>query len=627
MKGLRRKKSLAKNFFYYRSVLHIILKCFWKRFILPESRVFRNGTAFCLCAVLLAGSMLFQTTISQTNTENLIQDEVSVKLDTEHGAAEEGSEELPYVRITFTNLGDMALENLSAVTEEEEFQVKCLWEEDGEKIIEPENSLEVQVTLKSWGEPGVYKGTLRFEADRVEGEEIVIAIPFQLEIKARTLIEVTEEPKSSQTPEITPQLQVSESAITPVPTADTIELPENTPEADTVSAAPTPSSEVKSTPTVTKPPVSQQDEADSWEIEVTEVSGGYSEGDVYFGIGNLGLKFSLQTAKSAGLKGSYYYTVSDHTEEVKAVDGEAEIELQGPFSGEVTVYFKDKEGRTSAEWKRYCVLDHAAPAIAMDTVMDASGEERVKVVITEPSDVVSGIKQITTYVDGEDYGEYREDLYEVEQQNQWKSKTKSMFYLPLKGSEEHEYCVRVSDNSGNVSEKKIRAVMSSESDVISVIVPTQFSLRMNPYAEDNQVCSDLIPVINLSDFDITMQISSVDVQVNSDNAGAQKKDCDINLDISQCGMIVDSASALVPEEYQSKLLTLEKNQSTSSGLYSNKIDFLSNGISRQILPTVQYREKNVACIQLTGDLTEGSEELWRNGDLNVTIVYDFSKGK
>lgn len=624
MKGLRRKKSVAKSFFYYRSVLCIVLKCIWKRILLPESRTFRNGTAFCLCAVLFASSILFHTTISRTNTENLIQDEVSVKLDTEHGIADEESEELPYVLMTFTNLGDTTLQDLSTDTEEE-FQVECLWEEDGERTIEPEKSLAVRVALESWREPGVYKGTLKFEADRDEGEQIIITVPFQLEIKERTLIEITEEPVPSRTPEITSQPQVPESVITPAPAVGTTAPPENTPTSDTISN--TPPSEAKRTPAVTKVPDSQQDGAASWEIEVTEVSGGYSEGNIYFGSGNLGLKFSLETAKTTRLKGSFYYMIANHTEEVKAVDGEAEIELQGPFSGEITVYFKDKSGKISDEWKGYCVLDNAAPEITMNIVTDASGEERVKVVITEPSDAVSGIKQITTYVDEEDYAEYREDIYEVEQQNKWKAKTKSMFYLPLKGSEEHEYCVWVSDNSGNMSEKKIRAVRSSGTDIITVIVPTQFSLRMNPYAEDNQVCSDIIPVINLSDFDITMQISSVDIQVNSDNAGAQKKDCDINLDISQEGRMVDSASDLVPEEYQSKVLTLEKGQTTSSDLYSNKIDFMSNGISRQILPTVQYTGKNVACIQLTGNLSEGSEELWRNGDLNVTIVYDFSKRK
>lgn len=641
--GVKKKKRLYKRIPYYFSVLNIVLKCFWKHFIMPESRVFRNQAAVCLCFVLLISTVLCHATISRMSTEEFVRDDVSVTLDTEHSAVEEGSEELPYVLVSFTNKGDSALEKVSVRTVEKDFRLEFPWEKGEDKknmegdnetvvdegsILEPGQVMTARITAGKETKPGLYKGNLYFEAERENGEQIAFLVPFQLKIKESAEIQVTEVPAFSQTPEITEVPQVTETVFMPTSTAIPSAVPEGTPVS---SSTPVNGSAVGSTetpihtPQAVKPLASpKENQSKKWEINETGVSGGYSEDGIYFGADYLRLHFCVRESGTV-LKGAFYYTFAGRKEKVPTENGEAVIELKGSYSGEVTVYFQDLQGNHSALWNAYCVLDSAAPEIEMKKVSNSLGEERVKVVITEPSEVISGLKQISVYVNGEDYGENREDIQEEDLQNRWHAKKRSVFYLPLKGDGEQEYLVRTADASGNMAEKKLNAARSSPSDIISVVVPTEFSLRMNPYAKDQQIYSDMIPVINRSDFNIDMQISSIEVRVNSDNAGGQKKDCDMNLDILQDGVRIDSVLGLDPATYQSPVFSLEKDNRNLSSIGSKRIDFFRNGISKQILPTIPYSGKNVACIQLTGKLSEGSERLWRNGDLGVTVVFDFSK--
>lgn len=130
-------------------------------------------------------------------------------------------------------------------------------------------------------------------------------------------------------------------------------------------------------------------------------------------------------------------------------------------------------------------------------------------------------------------------------------------------------------------------------DIIRVDVPANACLLMNPAAEEGQITSSRLPLVNHSGFPLNVEVTRAVVDIRQ-NGGMLRKDCSLNIDVLR-----DDAVVLA-------------------------IRNLKEGVN-QIDTSFLLPPENPAYILFSGKLDEGTGHLWEDGDLHASVIFRFSK--
>lgn len=328
-------------------------------------------------------------------------------------------------------------------------------------------------------------------------------------------------------------------------------------------------------------------------------------------------------------------------ETISIADNIAMITLSAGTGDHLQMWYGDGETE-NLFLEAYLVIERQAPEISYKRITKEDGKQYAHVIIAESGDNLSGLMECQFMVDGEAYipeetvtsgmhampgGEEVPVRQEVD--------------IPLEGHETHEIQAEILDNAGN-SLLKTFSMKALPEGVTSVILPTSFRIAIRPYetGENEQIYSDDVVICNKSDFPVDVEVSSAEVEINhaapwgeivtkrvetngegnsdvldlAEGTEVPLKDCKINFKLRQMGK-------------ESLLLPLKEGMNETVASFS--LEAGQEGTNLQELMGKRYvdavNSPDYAIINICGDLSEGSGDLWRSEDLMVRLVFKFHR--
>lgn len=627
-------KWAGKSKFVYGITLFLlVVYCVFRRVFLDCSAHMRKRIAVVLVICLLLAASGVYNNFAYMDADADIQETVLELVSEEREiSVEEGYDKSPVCLLVLKNVGEISLNGLKVQTDpEKDFFVKM--PEDWTDVLDAGEEIQVQVGLEKEKKKGRYEVEIYVTADELE-EPVKEEIVFEVKQPESTN---TPDPTATATPEptVTPT-----PVVTAVPSQSVAPMVTEEPPVATepvVSATPEPvvTPLISPTPSVVSSAVPESTPTvghESVKLMLEEKTGVMTEGNMCFGNAELSLKFRIDAGTVRKGERLYYGTAGKYNF-VDVKNGVAQVRLQGPMADWVQFYCQDDRGQKSDSMKLFVVLEADVPQIEMKQQMTETGQTKLSVVLKETGTVKSGIVDVMCYCDQQEMlPEEKTGTEKIEKPGQmYDAVVERSFSLPVgEDDKEHNYRVHVKDRAGNVIEKtmNIKRTEDESDDIIAVTLPTSFKIHMNPYSEGNsQIYTDDIPIVNHSDFDLDVKISSVQVDVNQDNAGGEVKTCDIDMQIRENtgGIRLIPQPEQIEAEGSQTAFVLPANTDYGEGVKRSVIDFMPNGVSRQVLPVTSVATPNTAYIRFFGTVTPGTEHLWRDGDLNVTVVFDFEK--
>lgn len=279
-------------------------------------------------------------------------------------------------------------------------------------------------------------------------------------------------------------------------------------------------------------------------------------------------------------------------------DGLADVKLVFPkeFYGSILAKCEDEEGASSQVLSRVVLIDPTPPDITFTKDSVCTAPYSLWMEVQEQGHILSGIKQITCKVNGEDYKIENRMVQEHTMLNEELS-VPAKVAVPVMLSEAGQYTVEITaeDYAGNVTVQS-KEITVTEPELVSVYMPEQFTVHIDSrrLAGKEQIFSDDITLTNTSAFDVRVKIDEIALMIRDGNRESDiQKNCQIYL--------------IAPDTGQK--IPLEKG--TNTEVYAYRLPPGDSG--------------DVANLRLTGSLTEGSEELWQDSDIMVTIKLSFEK--
>ncbi len=197
----------------------------------------------------------------------------------------------------------------------------------------------------------------------------------------------------------------------------------------------------------------------------------------------------------------------------------------------------------------------------------------------------------------------------------------------------HNLKIRAWDRYGNVLDDSF-TVEVKPADVVSVILPTTFEIPMEMTEDGLAVYSDNIVVYNLSDFDVDVTVSSVDVSIRRETESGvvnstlstdedvvyeidpAKKSCDLNLSLIQ-----EEGTTVIPvDEGHTEGFTSFSLKAHSSD--KSAPDMISENRSSAVS---EVYGSDYALVRFTGKIPVETSALWQRSDLTIYVVFDFKK--
>jgi hypothetical protein len=251
--------------------------------------------------------------------------------------------------------------------------------------------------------------------------------------------------------------------------------------------------------------------------------------------------------------------------------------------------------------------------------------------IEEKEKIKSGIDNWEVAVDGESVLPESEQILETAKLADARKVTSEVELGVRMAIGSHSVQVIATDHAGNAATMEF-AVEIVPQDVISVVLPTTFEIAMRPGEEENKVRSDDIVICNRSDFPLDVQISGVEVTVDKtipegqvlqgrlltdDNTvydlGAVAKSCDLDMEVLTAGRAVQ---------------TFATPEGISENITSFRLEEGQEGTDPEALRQIETAESvnspDYAIVRFRGQ-TGGSENLWKDGDLTVKVIFSFAK--
>ena len=301
-----------------------------------------------------------------------------------------------------------------------------------------------------------------------------------------------------------------------------------------------------------------------------------------------------------GVKGSGVqkigYVYANHLKYIVDSIEDAKLHLPNHFYGKVLANATDLEGNVSGLMSRYVLVEQTAPSISWSDGETCSAPYTLWVDLEDNGEIVSGIRDVECYVNGEEYE--ITDLYTEEKtflSNDLQVPTKSNFSVLLPEAGEYTVKVKVTDNAGNAKEET-RVIKVSEADLVSVYMPEYFTIHIDPWKQysEKQIYSDEVVLNNNSTCDVKVTIDNINLKVNAKKADAGAiKDCNIYL--------------VTPDTGE----RIKLKQGNNKKVYSYRLP-------KNVDITKSY-------LYFDGDISEGSEKMWQDTDISIKMQLSFSK--
>lgn len=328
-------------------------------------------------------------------------------------------------------------------------------------------------------------------------------------------------------------------------------------------------------------------------------------------------------------------------ERIPIEDRAAAVTLSAGAGEQLQIWYGDGEGE-QLFLEAYLVIEQQAPEIFYERITKEDGTQYAHVTVAESGENLSGIKECRFTVDGDAF--LPDEIHTSERYAMPGGEEVAVLQeidIPLEGHENHEIQAQVWDNAGNPAGKTF-SMKALPEGVVSVILPTSFRIAIRPYevGENEQIYSDDVVICNKSAFPVEVEVASAEVEINHaapwgeivtkrvDVSGGEEpdildlgegtevplKDCKINFKLRQA-------------ETETLLLPLSEGINESVARFSLKAG--QEGTNPQELMGQRYAETvksaDYAIINICGDLSEGSEDLWRSEDLTVRLIFQFRR--
>ncbi len=245
---------------------------------------------------------------------------------------------------------------------------------------------------------------------------------------------------------------------------------------------------------------------------------------------------------------------------------------------------------------------------------------RVPVNIVESGFNMSGIADIYYTINGGDM--IRPFLTHTEntiiEETQSSIFSSGSFEIMLNSAGEYTISVTALDQKGNKRTADYQIKLEEDNPIISMVMPTTFDIIIDPYevAGKGRIYSSTVKIVNLSNRDIKLLIKTSELTVKRDQNEASKE-CYLNLvevDINESGAYNNINHIIAP----TKVVSIrEGNNQVNDELYLSKASYTGDNVLQG------YDDGSVYAFQITGTISENSEDEWASGDIQMSVVYEF----
>lgn len=272
------------------------------------------------------------------------------------------------------------------------------------------------------------------------------------------------------------------------------------------------------------------------------------------------------------------------------------ITLPQDFFGKVLFHCEDKAGNISDITSQYYLIDQTAPEITYYDSEICTAPYTLWIDVADTGHIISGIDTIDCTVNGKPYKITDLKTQEnVQLTDKLAVPSKVGFSIPFDKAGSYQIEIRVVDNAGNVTTEE-KTIEVTQPELVAVYMPQEFTIHIDPQKllGREQIFSDNITLNNVSNVDVKVQIDDILVTVNDEVSDTGvKKDCDIYLVAPDTGKKVK----------------------------------LKNGSNKNIysycLP--MNEEGDITNLYFVGNTTEGSDAMWKNSDIMITVKLSFEK--
>ena len=274
------------------------------------------------------------------------------------------------------------------------------------------------------------------------------------------------------------------------------------------------------------------------------------------------------------------------------------IEVTEDFYGRILMNCSDKAGNTSEVVSKYYLVENSIPVISMAQDAFCTTPYTLWIDVAEEGHIISGIQKVECSINGEPYD--ISDLTLLEKviiDKGIEVPSKYEFSVPFTEEGEYNVVVTVTDNAGNTAVKE-QTITVTKPELVSVFMPKEFTIHIDPQQllQQEQIFSDNIILHNNSEFDVRITIKNIELMVKDGISDAGiKKDCNIYL--------------VAPDTKEKILLKKGKNEN----IYS------------YCLPQNAKEDQNN--LMFVGDISEGSDTMWKNSDITIHMELEFEKWK
>ena len=274
-----------------------------------------------------------------------------------------------------------------------------------------------------------------------------------------------------------------------------------------------------------------------------------------------------------------------------AETGMADIAFPEDFYGAISLTAEDEMGNTYAEVTPALLIDTGAPSAALTETLSENGERQVRAVFREDGYTATGIAGVRLFIDGVETGT---DGYQPENivENCFGQGVISGASMPIVAEQagRHVITLEVWDRAGNSSSYTEEVDLPQRRGPILVSVTAGALLTIAPGETGDQIYSDDFTFENQSGYDIFATLDYAKLTVARDGL---PKDCSLFLS----GEVFEDIA--LPEGESEKLLSVRIPAKKKDG---------TNG---------------TLTMRLHGTISEGSEMLWKNGDLKLELRFDY----
>ena len=290
------------------------------------------------------------------------------------------------------------------------------------------------------------------------------------------------------------------------------------------------------------------------------------------------------------------YVYGDRVADFTNITGGTKAALAQDFYGKVYMNCADKAGNTSSVLSQYILLDRAIPTIEFSQDNICSIPYTLWIDVADNGSIVSGLADVACTVNGEPIEITNlEPKGAVTLDDDLEVPQRVGFSIPFDAEGEFTIQVRATDYAGNTSVEE-RNITVTKPEFVAVFMPDTFTIHIDPQRllEQEQIFSDNIELVNVSEFDVKVTVDSIELYVNGEvSPEGIEKDCEIYFVTPDTG----------------EKIKLEKGE--NKDVYSYCLPVNATG--------------DIANLYFVGSTTEGSDKMWQSSDISIVVNLSFRK--